>query len=143
MNKPSKLTGFPSLRNMLDDFWSTDRFFNDDFFRRQRLPAVNIKETDKKFEIEVAAPGFKKEDFKVTVDNGILTIEAETKKEEEQKDKNFTRQEFMFNSFSRSFTLPDNVKDENIAAKYEDGVLRMDVEKNYTEAPKAKKVTVA
>ncbi|MEI5579364.1 Hsp20/alpha crystallin family protein, partial [Streptomyces brasiliscabiei] len=86
-------------------------------------PAVNVSETDKNYEIEVAAPGMKKDDFKVKVENGAIHISAERKEEKEEKQKNYTRQEYSYNSFSRSFTLPEDVKEDDIKAQYEDGVL--------------------
>ena len=108
--------GFPSV-------W--EDFFNNDLFnlpavasRGATVPAVNINETDKEFELELAAPGLKKNDFKVNIDRNVLTVSTEKKEEKEEKDKNFTRKEFSYHSFSRSFTLPESVNQEKIDAKY-------------------------
>ena len=101
-------------------------------------PAVNIRETDNSFVLEVAAPGFDKGDFSVNVENDILTISAskETKKEEDEK--GYTRREFSYSSFSRSFTLPDSVNADNIKGAYTNGILTVELPKK-PEAAKVKK----
>lgn len=115
---------YPSLWSFFDDFWGKDLF--NGIQTGTSMPAVNISEGDAYFEIEVAAPGLKKEDFKVSLDFNILTISAEQKEEKEEKEgKTVKRREFSFTSFTRSFTLPDSVKAENIEAAYEDGVLKL------------------
>lgn len=102
------------------------------------VPTANISETEKEYQIELAAPGLTKKDFKIESENGMLTISAE--KEEKSASKNgYTRTEYSFNSFSRSFTLPDNSKPENINAKYEDGVLKLTVPKKEVTPVKPKK----
>lgn len=90
-----------------------------------QAPSVNIKDREKIFFIEAAVPGFKKEDFDVSVDNQVLTISASSKNEEEQKEENYTRREFNYSSFRRSFQLPENIVLEGIDGKYEDGVLQI------------------
>lgn len=142
-----KSNGNKPVRTVFSDFFDTDRFFGDRFFRdlsfaNDWFPAVNVAESEKDFAIELSAPGFKKDDFKINVDNGILSISAETKREEEEKDKNYTRREFRYDSFNRSFTLPDNVNDEKIDAKYEDGVLKLSLAKKVISTPKRKEITV-
>lgn len=142
-----KSNGSKTVRTLLSDFFDTDRFFNDRFFRdfnseKEWIPAVNVAENDKDFSIELSAPGFKKSDFNINVENGILNISAETKKETEEKEKNYTRQEFRYDAFSRSFTLPDNASDEKIEAKYEDGILKLSLAKKVVSAPKRKEVAV-
>jgi HSP20 family protein len=108
--------------------------------RVQSVPAVNIRETDKDFEISLAAPGLSRKDFDVSVDdNRVLTISSEKKEEKETKEKNYTRQEFSYSSFSRSFALPENVKEDDVNAKYEDGVLKVTLMKKAIPAQKAKK----
>jgi HSP20 family protein len=106
-------------------------------------PAVNVSENDKSFEIELAAPGIKKEEFKVDVKDGIVTISCTSKKEEEEKKKNYTRREFSSRSFSRSFTLPDNVDQKNVSAKYEEGVLRVTLKKSEKSTPAGRKVEIS
>ncbi len=123
----------------LNDFFDTDRFFDSDVFRGQSVPAVNVKETDNAFEIEVAAPGLTKKDFSITVDNRMLTIASEKEETKEETEKNYTRREFSYTSFSRSFTLPENVKEEDVKASYEDGILKLSVPKKTITQPKLKK----
>jgi len=121
----------------LSDFFDNDRFFDSDLTKRS-VPSVNILEKDKAFEIELAAPGLEKEDFKVTVDNGVLTISADKEEKKEEKENNYTRKEFSYTSFSRSFALPENVSDEDIKGNYQDGVLKLSIKKK-TPAKVAKK----
>lgn len=123
----------------LNDFFDTDRFFDSDVFRGQSVPAVNVKETDNAYEIEVAAPGLTKKDFNITVDNRMLTIASEKEETKEETEKNYTRREFSYTSFSRSFTLPENVKEEDVKASYEDGILKLSVPKKTITQPKLKK----
>lgn len=136
-----KRSDWPLLMNgnLLSDFFDNDRFFDSDWFKKQSVPAVNVKETEKSFEVEVAAPGLNKKDFKITVDNGVLTISSEKKEEKEQKEKDYTRREFSYSSFSRSFTLPENVNEDDVKANYEDGLLKLNVAKKVITQQKAKK----
>ncbi len=142
-----KSNGNKAARTILSDFFDTDRFFSDRFFRdlsfpTDWVPAVNVVENGKDYAIELSAPGFKKNDFKISVENGILNIAAETQKEKEEKDKNYTRQEFRYDAFSRSFTLPENVSEEKIDAKYEDGILKLFLAKKVISEPKRKEIAV-
>lgn len=106
------------------------------------VPAVNIKETDTVFRIEVAAPGKKKEDFNVEVDHNVLTISSEERSETNEKDTEgkYTRKEFSYNSFRRSFTLPETVNLDTINASYEDGVLHVTLPKKEEALPKPKRL---
>lgn len=89
-------------------------------------PAMNVKEKDKDIEVEMAAPGLSKEDFKITLDEGILTVSAEKEQKEEEKKEGYMRKEFNYSSFTRSVRLPENVdEDKDVQAKYENGVLKM------------------
>lgn len=137
-----KSNRFPSLGTMMNDFWNTDKFFNTPFFNGETLPAVNIRETKNNFELEVAAPGYKKEYFRISVENGMLTISAETSKETNEENENYTRKEFSCASFTRTFTLPENVKEEDIDAKYKDGLLLMELKKSGKPAVAKKEVKV-
>ncbi len=102
------------------------------------LPAVNIKETNDDFEVTMAVPGISKKDFKINLKDNILTISSEKKEENEKKDENYTRREYSYQSFSRSFTLPKNVVDDDkITAKYENGELHLKIPKK--EEVKTKK----
>ena len=103
----------PWYDTMFTDLLGTDRLLTNDLLLEDRwIPAMNIKEKKGNFEIDVAAPGFDKKDFEVTIENGVLCISAEKKEEKEVKEEEFTRREFNYNSFSRRFTLPENVNEE-------------------------------
>jgi HSP20 family protein len=135
--------GLVPFRSMLSDFFKGDGFPEDGFWNKDWTPAVNVSEDEKNYAVEVAAPGMKKDDFKVKVDRGILTISAERKEEKEEKKKNFTRQEYSYNSFSRSFTLPDDAREDDVKAHYEDGVLKLSIaRKALAPASKAKEIAV-
>lgn len=120
---------------MLDDMPSLfSNFFDDnilgfDGFRTKHLPATNISEKDDHFLIEMAVPGMQKSDFHVNVENGVLTISSEKEEEREEKEKQYRRREFNYYSFERSFSLPDTVKQDDIKAKYNDGVLQLAIAK--------------
>ncbi|AXG72744.1 Hsp20/alpha crystallin family protein [Flavobacterium arcticum] len=105
------------------------------------VPPVNIKETDKAFSVALMAPGFKKEDFTIEVDNELLTISSELKSENtEQEEGKFTRREFSYSSFKRAFTLPESVNTENVNAAYTDGILTIILPKKEEALPKAKRL---
>lgn len=127
-----------------------DIFDTDDFFKRSggemmrfKFPAVNIAENDKEFMIDLAVPGFKKEDFVIKVEDDVMTIMAEKKEEHEEKDKNYTRKEYMHESFSRSFKLPDNVKDDQVKAGYEDGILKLTLPKSDVQVKATKEIKIS
>ncbi len=139
----SNLSKF-SERSFMSPFFSD--VFDDSFFstrNRETLPAANIAETDKSFSIELAVPGYKKEDFKVKVDKDMLTISAETKSETSDKGKEYTRKEYNYSSFARSFRLPDNVKDDAISAKYDNGILQLNLPKSNVQVTATKEIKVA
>src|SRR6185437_8162780 len=92
-------------------------------------PAVNISENKERFEVSLAAPGMKKADFNIDVERNTLTISAETKAEKEEKDERYTRKEYSYSSFSRSFTLPEGVNKDKIDASYDNGVLTLSLPK--------------
>lgn len=117
------------IPSIFDDFLNTD--IARDFFSNERsTPAVNVSEDENKFTIEVAAPGLDKKDFKVNVENNVLTISSEKEDKKEDEGKNYMRREFSYTSFNRSFTLPDNVDDDKIKATHKDGVLNVEVPKS-------------
>jgi HSP20 family protein len=120
------------MPSFFSDFFDTSRLFNTNWFENefsQWMPSVNILEDGQRFRIELAAPGFTRNDFKVNLDGDILTISAEKKEEHKEKDSRFTRKEFTYNSFSRSFTLPQSVDPQKIDAKYEEGILKFSLPK--------------
>jgi len=93
--------------------------------RRMSVPAVNITERKDDYLVSMAAPGLKKEDFKIDVEGNLLTISSEKEEENEEKSEKYTRQEYSYSSFERSFTLPDEVNKDQIDARYQDGVLEL------------------
>lgn len=102
------------------------------------IPSVNIKETDEAFEVEVAAPGMEKQDFNITLDGTLLTISSAKQKSTEDKKGNYTRREFSYQSFQRSFELPKQVVDEdNINAHYQNGLLHITIPKREEAKRKA------
>jgi HSP20 family protein len=122
----------PDGRSFLTDLFDVESFFPENMLRLnvgQRLPAANVKENKDLFEVEMAAPGFDKKDFKVSLNNNILTISAEKEMNKEEEEKNFTRKEFSYTSFSRSFEMPEYVKPEDIKASYKDGILKLEIPK--------------
>ncbi len=125
---------FPAVPRLFDDFFTRDLFdwFNNSFVAaNSTMPAVNIKEDGEGFTVEMAAPGMSKEDFKIELENEILTISAERKAENEVKEgERFTRREFSYQSFRRSFHLPKSTVDyDKIKAKYDNGVLNIRIPK--------------
>lgn len=135
--------GLVPFRSLLSDIFDSEGFTDGKFWNRNWIPAVNVVDGEQNYEIEVAAPGMKKSDFKVQVENGVLTISAECKAEKEEKKKNYTRQEYSYNSFSRSFTMPADVKEDDMKALYEDGVLKLTIAKKATAVSRAKEISVA
>ena len=141
---------FPTIPSLLNDFF-TDDWLNSSLANWKSsgatLPAVNVRETNDDFRIEVAAPGMKRDDFKVELDNNVLTIssERENSREEKGNDGNFTRREFSYQSFQRSFTLPENqVEGDKIAARYVDGILQITVpKKEVAKVKPAKQIAIS
>jgi HSP20 family protein len=141
MNQLSKFNGglFPSFFDLSRDWmdWNNSNYAASG----TSIPAVNILETQENFEVEMAAPGMSKKDFRIELDNGLLTISSERSQENERKEGDrYTKREFSYQSFSRSFSLPKNVVDEEkIQAKYEDGVLRLLIPKREEAKPRPPK----
>ena len=126
---------FPTLMN---EFFKPDWFGGMERFENT-LPAVNIKENETDFELELAIPGQKKEDFNVEIDNSVMTISMEDKAEKESSEEQFTRKEFSYRSFTRSFTLPETVNEDKIEASYIDGILKFRLPKREESLPKQKR----
>ncbi|WP_281542706.1 Hsp20/alpha crystallin family protein [Maribacter aestuarii] len=126
---------FPSLMNEI---------FKPDWFgglenMRTNVPAVNIKENEKDFELELSVPGRSKDDFSIEIDDNVLTVSAEVKTENDVEKDNYTRREFGFSSFTRSFTLPKSVDSNKISANYENGILKFTLPKKEEALPKPKR----
>lgn len=120
----------PATTRWADDIFApffSDSFMGDRFI--SRVPAVNIAETQEAYEVELAAPGLSKEDFKINVDNDVITVSAEKKAESENAEKHYNKREYSYTSFTRSFTLPDTADQSKIDARYKDGVLQLSVGK--------------
>lgn len=121
----------PNLSSWFDDWFGRDypTLFNTGFQTGLSVPAVNITENPDSFLVELAVPGMKKSDFNIHLDNGLLTISCELQSEGDHSEENFTRKEFSYRSFKRTFTLPDSVNGDKIAAKYVDGILAITLPK--------------
>lgn len=140
---------FPSVPSLLDNFiegnlldWNSSNFADKD----STMPAVNVKETDNNFQLEVAAPGMKKSDFKVNYANGYLSISSEKESEHDEKEgEKVARKEFSYQSFQRTFSVSEDAVDVNkIAAKYENGILYITLPKREEVKPKpAKTIAIA
>lgn len=134
--------GFPEA--FLDDErFAPARLFERSLLKDLKVPAVNIKDHKDHFTIELAAPGYRKEDLKASVKDGVLTISSERKQEVEEEKEGYTRREFSCASFSRSFALPDHTDAESLKAKFADGVLRLTLKKNArTPESKAREIGI-
>jgi len=118
--------------------------FDDDFFpvlsnRTSSMPAINIKEDDKSFTIELAIPGMDKKDLKIDISDDMLTISSENKNEVEEEKDGYKRKEFSFSSFCRSFFIPENVNRDKIGASYKDGILTVEFPKQEEDKNKITK----
>lgn len=137
---------FPLIDSMFGDLWNNEKLFFDDFsLRNQIMPAVNIKEHKDTFEIEVAAPGLTKKDFKVKIENDLLMISAEKTSKKEEKEEGYSRREFNYSSFNRSIALPESVNmDKKVDAHYENGILNIVLTKKdeYKVLPKSKVIEI-
>jgi HSP20 family protein len=133
----------PTWSNFFNDFLNRDWYdwSNQNFsLTNTTIPSVNIKETENDFEVEMAAPGMEKDDFKLEINNNVLTISSEKQTENKTEDgKNITRREFSYQSFSRSFAMPVIVDTDKISAKYENGILRVNIPKKEEAKPKPMK----
>jgi HSP20 family protein len=134
-----------SFNNFMDDFFATvPSILRDDFITPnfRAFTPVNIKETENEYVLEVVAPGFQKDDFKVNLDNNTLTVSADKKEEAEKQNEKFIRKEFKYQSFKRSFTIDENIDAENIVAKYLNGVLTLNLEKKQEVKSPVKEISI-
>ena len=139
------LRNLNSLPNFVEEFFNREMPYS---YNRNwatiSTPAVNIVEGKDEFRIEVAAPGLNKEDFKINLENDQLTISANKEVKKEENEETYTRREFSYSSFSRSFTLPETVENDKIKASHQDGVLTILVPKKDEAKPKpAREIAVA
>ena len=137
-----KSNGFPSLRSVMEDFWNGDKFFNAPFFATESIPSVNVRDRKNHYELEVAAPGYRKDDFKISTEKGLISISAETSSEKKEEKEDYLRQEFSCSSFTRTFSLPEDVEDDKINAHYENGVLTIELKKTAKAVAAKKEIKV-
>lgn len=138
----NRMTGLPTINRLMGGFADADlgKFFGTDVYSVS--PAVNILKTETGFRIDLVAPGFKKENFNISLEKNTLTVKGEHKEELEEKNEKYTRREFKFGSFERSFTLPENTNEDGIKAKYNDGILSISITRS-EEPKKTKEIQVA
>ncbi|MBT4825310.1 MAG: Hsp20/alpha crystallin family protein [Flavobacteriaceae bacterium] len=126
----------PVFTSLIDDL-----FLNQDWSQiNTTVPAANIIEADDHFNIELAAPGKKKSDFKIELDEGVLTISSEIETKSTEKEGSFTRKEFGYSAFKRSFNIPDTVVADKISANYKEGILTVSLPKKEEALPQPKKL---
>ena len=145
----TRKNGGRSLPSLANEFFNADRWLGSSLFDLDSnlvapdtwglVPGANISETDKAYNIELAVPGLEKKDFKVEVQDGVLHISAEREEEKSEEDKNYRRQEFSYHSFSRAFTLPDNLLLDKIEASYTHGILHLTLPKKEITVSKPSK----
>ncbi len=133
-------SGWPSFPSLIDNLFSRDLmdWSNSNYsLTNTTLPAVNIRETDDEFLIEMAAPGMSKKDFRINLEDNVMTISSEKKTEKKADDKDYKRREFSYQSFQRSFSIDENlVNGEAISARYNDGILYITLPKREEMKPK-------
>lgn len=113
------------LPSFVDDFFTPWKTMFEGMDKKFSMPAVNVAETKDDYNLSLAAPGLKKDDFKIDMDGSLLTISAEKEEEKEEKEKNYSRREYNYSSFKRTFTIPEDVNVDKIDATYTDGVLKV------------------
>lgn len=144
LNKPVKAGQpqgrfLPMFDEVFNDFFGGSPI-NGNFFNKSA--AVNIKEDEKNYRLEFAAPGFEKEEFKINLENQVLTVSAEKKSKSKEDGTDFTRREFAYSSFQRSFNLPESVNEDAIKAEYKNGILHVNIPKREEEKKNKKEISV-
>lgn len=128
-------SGFDDFFKPWNEWFSNNELWN----KAMKVPAVNITESENDYKVSLAAPGLKKSDFKINLEGNMLTISSEKEESRDEKDARYTRKEYSYSSFRRSFTMPEEVSPDKIEATYVDGVLRLTLPKKEN----AKKSTVS
>ena len=139
-NKPAQRLANPAFHNLISDLLENDFPAFRPFGNGTGLPAVNISENDKNFHLELSIPGFSKEEIELAIDQDTLNVSGEKKTTSEQEEKRYSRKEFSYQNFKRSFTLPENIDQEKIAARFEHGILLIELPKKETEIKSARKI---
>lgn len=138
-------TRYPWLGPEFANFFNEDDFFQDRFWQKNVMnkPAINVREIDDYYLVELAAPGLSKKDFEIIIDNGYLKIFVEKSSKMEDEKDNYSRREFEYNSFERSLLLPENIIEEKVKAKYENGILKFKLTKDevFVKHP-SKRITI-
>jgi len=146
MNHFVKIRPFPATKTfsngLLDEFFNRNlsELVGNDYAVNQ--PAVNIVETKDTFRLEFAAPGYNKQDFSLLTENDHLTVEAKREAQIENSDEKFTRREFRYESFKRSYKLPETVNQDAISAVYENGILVVTLQKKEEVKPITKSIAI-
>ncbi|MDN5205054.1 Hsp20/alpha crystallin family protein [Fulvivirgaceae bacterium BMA10] len=146
MTTPAKKDSglFSNVPSLFADFFEDDLFgFDRSNEWVSKVPPANVMENEDNYVIEMAAPGMKKKDFQINIQNGNLTISAENETEEVKKEKTYTRKEYGYTSFSRSFRLPEIIDSDKILAKYENGILQLTLPKKAKEKIPVKKIAIS
>ncbi len=141
----ARVSNFRAMPNLIDEFFGNDWLttYHPNKWYNATSPAVNVVEAKESFRIEVAAPGLNKDDFKISVDNDVLTISSQKEENNEENEEKYTRKEFKYASFSRSFTLSDTIDAEKISASYKDGVLFVTVPKKELKVIPVREIAIA
>lgn len=132
---------FPWVSDGISDWLDTDGFFTDDFFsKKTNLPAMNVKENKENFQLELAIPGFAKEDIEITMDKDMLSISGNNEQNLEEEEEGYTRKDFSYSSFERKISLPKEIdRDQTIEATYKDGVLKLELTKKAVSTEESKR----
>ncbi|WKK64598.1 Hsp20/alpha crystallin family protein [Lutimonas zeaxanthinifaciens] len=145
LRKHNAMTGFPAWTSFIDELFG-EEFANvktSNFNKGISTPKVNIKESEEAYTLDMAVPGFNKSDFVIDIEDETLSISMEVTKEDEKTEENYSRKEYGYASFKRSFSLPETVEQEKIEATYKDGILSVSIPKKEEAKPKpARKIVV-
>lgn len=133
---------FAPFRNLLDNWGLNDHFF-ESFRNGKDLPAANISETNDRLAIELAIPGMEKEDFNISLEDGVLTISSEQEQESASDEKNYRRREYSFHSFERRFSIPDTIDEDSLKATYSKGILTVSLKREPVETGKRIEIPVS
>lgn len=141
ISRNRNLTAFPEMANWINELFDNtfESELTPNFNKGITLPAVNIRETTNEYVLELAAPGMKKSDFNIEVDHKLLSISSELSETKETEESNYTRREFGYSSFKRSFNLPETVDATKVSASYNDGILMVNLPKREEAIPKPPK----
>ena len=137
---PQKNRTFPVINDLFNEMFENS--ISQDF-RKWNMPAVNIINYDDRYELHLAAPGLKKEDFKINIEGDQLTISVSKEVETKEVQGNYSRREFQFSSFNRRFTIPDDVNKDEIKAAYENGILMIKIPRQADVKMKSREIKLS